>query len=302
MNNYINYNVFNTQTKIYYKNKRNDSNIIAIEKMIEEINDLEDKKNNNKNKQKKAQSLIKLKPSKNNNKNINTDDSLNKFNDLLNLLNDGKKRLEKYKYNYFSDCKSVIEQENKLIRLNDNKIIKQEEISKINSDLGKYINLSTCSEQSYKDEITKMNKLLENNEDTYTKIVKSFRECHNKKISELTRILKNFISDVLIFTKSQPSYIEKLDKIGNNIQISRDMILYDEKFNYYNDYQKRFLLEKFLDYRKFSKNLNRRTYSMENPTTNNSAGDTTLNYLFGFITGNSGTINTEKTENKNENK
>ena len=227
----------------------------------------------------------------------NTDDSLNKFNDLLNLLNDGKKRLEKYKYNYFSDCKSVIEQENKLIRLNDNKIIKQEEISKINSDLGKYINLSTCSEQSYKDEITKMNKLLENNEDTYTKIVKSFRECHNKKISELTRILKNFISDVLIFTKSQPSYIEKLDKIGNNIQISRDMILYDEKFNYYNDYQKRFLLEKFLDYRKFSKNLNRRTYSMENPTTNNSAGDTTLNYLFGFITGNSGTINTEKTEN-----
>ena len=62
----------------------------------------------------------------------NTDDSLNKFNDLLNLLNDGKKRLEKYKYNYFSDCKSVIEQENKLIRLNDNKIIKQEEISKSN--------------------------------------------------------------------------------------------------------------------------------------------------------------------------
>ena len=82
-NYYINYNVFNTQTKIYYKNKRNDSNIIAIEKMIEEINDLEDKKNNNKNKQKKAQSLIKLKPSKNNNKNINTE----KKNEELQTIN-----------------------------------------------------------------------------------------------------------------------------------------------------------------------------------------------------------------------
>ena len=82
-NYYINYNVFNTQTKIYYKNKRKDSNIIAIEKMIEEIKDLEDKKNNNKNKQKKAQSLIKLKPSKNNNKNINTE----KKNDELQTIN-----------------------------------------------------------------------------------------------------------------------------------------------------------------------------------------------------------------------
>ena len=51
--------------------------------MIEEINDLEDKKNNNKNKQKKAQSLIKLKPSKNNNKNINTE----KKNEELQTIN-----------------------------------------------------------------------------------------------------------------------------------------------------------------------------------------------------------------------
>ena len=159
------------------------------------------------------------------------------------------------------------------------------------------MNSSESSEQLYKNEITKMNRLLENNEETYTKIVKLFRESHNKKISNLTKILKSFIADVFKFTQTQPTYMEKLENIGNNIQVSRDMILYDEKFNFYNDYQKRFLPEKFLDYRKFSKNLTRRSCNIENSTTNNSGGDTAFNYLFGFITGNSGTGNNEKSEN-----
>ena len=35
-------------------------------------------------------------------------------------INDNKLKLEKFKYNYFNACKSVIEQENKIIKMKYN--------------------------------------------------------------------------------------------------------------------------------------------------------------------------------------
>ena len=49
-----------------------------------------------------------------------------------------------------------------------------------------------------------------------------------------------------------------MEKISDNIKVNRDIIIYDEKFYFLNDNKKRFLLEQFLDFKKFKKNLSER--------------------------------------------
>jgi hypothetical protein len=76
---------------------------------------------------------------------------------LSQILSENKLKLEKFKYNYFNACKVVIEQENKIIKLKDNKKLKEEDFVKNNEILGKYVLNAENLESTYKSELNKCN-------------------------------------------------------------------------------------------------------------------------------------------------
>ena len=109
------------------------------------------------------------------------------------------------------------------------------------------------NEQLYKAEIKKMNKVYEDNEENYTNNMKKVRSINIDKTHFFSNSLKNINSNMGQFVNQQNEIDVKIDKIGENIKANRDIILYDEKFYYYNDNKKRFLPEQFLDFKKFKK-------------------------------------------------
>ena len=206
-------------------------------------------------------------------------EAINKLNDLSNLINEKKSILEKSKYAYFDSCKATIDMENKIIQLKDNnKVVHRDEVSKLNDQLSKSLKVMETNEQLYKAEIKKMNKVYEDNEENYTNIIKKFRSINIDKTHFFSNTLKNINSNMGQFVNQQNEIVEKIDKIGDNIKANRDIILYDEKFNYYNDNKKRFLLEQFLDFKKFKKSFNKQNIS--NQINNNNS---TLGNLLGFF-------------------
>ena len=205
-------------------------------------------------------------------------EAINQFNDLSNNINEKKNALEKSKYAYFDSCKSTLDMENKIIQLKDNnKVVQRDDVSKLNDQLSKALKVMETNEQLYKAEIRKMNKIYEDNEDNYKTIIQKLRTINIDKIHFFSSTLKNIFSYSNDFINKQKEIISKIDKIGDNIKANRDIILYDEKFNYYNDNRKRFLSEQFLDFKKFKKNYNRQISN--NPQENNS------NFAFGNLIG-----------------
>lgn len=209
---------------------------------------------------------------------------INQFNDLSNTINEKKGQLEKSKNAYFDSCKATLEIENKIIQLKDyNKLVNREEVTKLNEQLSKSIKSMENNEQSYKAEIRKMNKIYEDNEEKYTAIVKKLRNINIEKVHFFSKTLKDIYTHSSQFITKQNEIISKLDKIGDNIKANRDIILYDEKFNYYNDNKKRFLPEQFLDFKKFKKKYNRQINNSSQENNTNS----TISNLFGFLRPNS---------------
>jgi hypothetical protein len=214
-------------------------------------------------------------------------EAINEFNDLSNLINEKKEKLEKSKYGYFESCKNSLDMENKIIQLKDNnKVIHKEEVNKANEQLIKSMKIMETNEQTYKSEIRKMNKVYEDNEENYAKIIKRFRNINIDKIQFFSKTLKQIGANCNQFITNQNDILSKFDKIGDNIKVNRDIILYDEKFNYYNDNKKRFLFEQFLDFKKFKKSF----YKQNNNTSQENNNNSTFGNLIGFFRPNSATI------------
>ena len=134
-------------------------------------------------------------------------------------------------------------------------MVVKEDVSRLNDQLGKSIKSVDINEQIYKSEIDKMNKLYIDCEDKYKEIIKKLRDIKIDKIrffSDVLKIFYNISSDLI---KKHTEIHKNLEKIPENVKVNRDIIIYDEKFYFYNDNKKRFLLEQFLDFKKFKKNL-----------------------------------------------
>ena len=228
-------------------------------------------------------------------------EAINTFNNLLNLINDKKDKLEKSKFNYFESGKSYMDIENKIIKLEDNKSVVKEEVTKLNEQLSKSYNMMEKNEKIYKNEIKEMNKIYEDNEENYSNIIKKLRSINLDKMRFYMKILKSIYLCTNQFVDSQKDPIIKLDKIADNIKVNKDIILYDEKFDYYNDNKKRFLLVQFLDFKKFKKNTaNIEKQTSNTPESNNSGS--TFGNLLGFFRGNStSSVDTNNTGNDNNN-
>ena len=195
---------------------------------------------------------------------INNNIGLEKLSKLSQTINENKLKLEKFKYNYFNACKSVIEQENKIIKLKDNKKMKEDDFAKNNELLGKYESNAQNLESSYKSELSKFNKLLESSENTYSDIIKIFKAEHHNKLSVISDILKELKKDVNSSSDINNEFNFKIDKALKCLNIERDVEIYSEANNYYNESNKRFLSEKFFDYKLFmDKDKNKQNNSRE---------------------------------------
>ena len=225
-------------------------------------------------------------------------EALNKFNDLSNLINEKKEKLEKSKYAYFDSCKASLDMENKIIQLKEsNRVVYKDEVNRANEQLLKSIKTMENNEQVYKTEIKRMNKVYEENEEKYADIIKLFRNNNIDKIKFFSSTLKLIFSNINQLITKQNEIISKFDRIGDNVKVNRDIILYDEKFNYYNDNKKRFLFEQFLDFKKFKKSFNKQS----NSSSQENYGNTTFGNLMGFFRSNNSTNDTSNNLKENEN-
>ena len=225
-------------------------------------------------------------------------EALNKFNDLSNLINEKKEKLEKSKYAYFDSCKASLDMENKIIQLKENnKVVYKDEVNRANEQLLKSIKNMENNEQVYKTEIKRMNKIYEENEEKYADIIKLFRNNNIDKIKFFSSTLKLIFANINQLITKQNDIISKFDRIGDNVKVNRDIILYDEKFNYYNDNKKRFLFEQFLDFKKFKKSFNKQS----NSSSQENYGNTTFGNLMGFFRSNNSTNDTSNNIKENEN-
>ena len=179
----------------------------------------------------------------------------NQFNSLSNTINERKEKLEKSKNTYFDSCKNSLDVENKIIQQKDSKMILREDVSKLNEQLGKAMKSVDNNEILYKTEIDKMNKLYNDSESKYKDIIQKLRNINIEKIKFFGEVLKIFYSINSDLLTKQSEVNKNLEKIAENIKVNRDIIIYDEKFYFLNDNKKRFLLEQFLDFKKFKKNL-----------------------------------------------
>ena len=185
-----------------------------------------------------------------NNNNI----GLEKLSKLSQTINENKLKLEKFKYNYFNACKSVMEQESKIIKLKDNKKMKEDDFVKNNEILGKYESNAQNLESTYKSELSKFNKLLESSENTYSDIIKIFKVEYHNKLKAISDILSELKKSVNSSNDINKELNFKIDKALKCLNIERDLEIYSEMNNYYNENKKRFLSEKFLDYKLFMNN------------------------------------------------
>ena len=225
-------------------------------------------------------------------------EALNKFNDLSNLINEKKEKLEKSKYAYFDSCKASLDMENKIIQLKEsNRVVYKDEVNRANEQLLKSIKTMENNEQVYKTEIKRMNKVYEENEEKYADIIKLFRNNNIDKIKFFSSTLKLIFANINQLITKQNDIISKFDRIGDNVKVNRDIILYDEKFNYYNDNKKRFLFEQFLDFKKFKKSFNKQSSN----SSQENYGNSTFGNLMGFFRSNNSTNDASNNIKENEN-
>jgi hypothetical protein len=174
---------------------------------------------------------------------------IERLNKLSLIMDESRLKLDKYKHNYFNACKIVIEQEKKIINLKDNKKIKEEDFSKNNDTLSKYVLNLENQEGIYKGEIKKLNKIIETCEEAYPKIAVIFKDEYSYKLNCILNGFKDFKTEILKMIELNKDLITKIDKVHKCISVDRDIQIFSEQNNYMNENKKRFLLEKFLDYK-----------------------------------------------------
>ena len=189
---------------------------------------------------------------------------INQFNSLSNTINERRDKFEKSKYTYFDTCRNSLDAEKKIIQQIDNKQVLKEDLNKLNEQLRKSMKLAEINELLYKTEIDKMNKLYLESEDKYKDIIKKLRNINIEKIKFFSEILKIYYDINKELLEKEVGVNNYFEKISENIKVNRDIIIYDEKFYYLNDNKKRFLLEQFLDFKKFKKNLSEKEKNKNN--------------------------------------
>ena len=155
--------------------------------------------------------------------------ALNNLSNLSLSMSDSKLKIEKYKNNYFSAYKNLIEQEKKIIQLKENKNFKEEDFSRSNDLLSKYTSNMENQEGIYKMEINKLNKTIESSEELYSKIIKIFKDEYNNKLNVILDSFNEFKKGIKNIIDINTDIIPKIDKAYKSIDVERDIKIFSEK-------------------------------------------------------------------------
>ena len=172
-------------------------------------------------------------------------ENISKMNKLSSRINNSKTQLDKIKNDYFNSCNEIIELEKKM----DPKKLNDEELLKMTDKKIKLKeNLETKKGIYYK-EVVNFNKFLEENEAEYLGLKAFFKNEQNEKILfyiEIISLINNLCKSQLeIMTNA----LKKMNKYKEDINIRRDLKLFEQDFNFSNNAtKKRFIEEQFLNY------------------------------------------------------
>ena len=192
-----------------------------------------------------------------------------KFNLLNKGLKESKQQLDKWKEQYFDYCKSCLDLEHKIKPL-----LGQEEkkdlTNKLISQLNTNEEIKKIKKKNYKEEQTKLNKLLEFNEDTYIKITTSIENEDVERMQYISNFINNTNQNITGFIQDLNVYLNKINLLTKKLNAKNDWKTLRKEFDFSVEQDigknKRFILEEFLDYDtiKFSEDLTNRKNNMNN--------------------------------------
>ena len=172
---------------------------------------------------------------------------------LSNQLRDSKLQLEKTKYNYFMSSKNTLEQEQKIKNLSNNPNIKENSLKQQIDILVNYQMNSTNAEQSYKEELQKMNQKINEAEEKYNYIIENLKTEESSRLQYFINILNKFSQTLGDHNDNIKNYMERIEKIAQNINIKRDLKIFDNLIVYRKNDKKRFSSEIFLNFNVYKK-------------------------------------------------
>ena len=172
-------------------------------------------------------------------------ENITKMSKLSYKINDSKSQLDKIKNDYFNSCKEILDLQRKI----DPKKMNDEDLKKMTEKKIKLTENSETKKIIYSKEVNNFNKLLEDNETEYLGIKAFFKNDQNDKILFYIEIL-NLINSVCKFQgETLINTLKKMNKYKEDINIRRDLKLFEQDFNFINNItKKRFVEEQFLNY------------------------------------------------------
>ena len=172
-------------------------------------------------------------------------ENIAKLNKLSLKINEIKKQLDIAKINYFDSCKEIMEVEKKI----DPKKMTDEELIKWTQRKIKAKENSEEKKSIYQREVKNFNIFLEKNEEEYISIKAFFKNDQNSKIIYYMDILNRVSLILKEHGEMLSGTLKKVNKYKEDINIRRDLKLFDHDFNHLNNVtKKRFIQEHFLNY------------------------------------------------------
>ena len=178
---------------------------------------------------------------------------LSELSTLSTQLTDNKLQLEKTKYNYVLSSKNTLEQEQKIKNLSNNPNTKENSLKQQIDILVNYQMNSTNAEQSYKEELQKMNQKINEAEENYTNIIENLKTEESSRLQYFINILNKFAQTLGEHNDNVKNYIDRIEKVAQNINIKRDLKLFDNLIVYKKEDIKRFSYEIFLNFNIYKK-------------------------------------------------
>ena len=176
---------------------------------------------------------------------IKNKDNVLKLNKLNIKLNETKKQLDIIKNNYFDSSKDIIEFEKKI----DPKKMTDDDLVKWTQKRIKVKENSEEKKNIYQNEVKNFNNFLEQNEIEYISIKAFFKNDQNDKILFYIDILSRLNFIIKEIGESLTNSQKKINKYKEDINIRRDLKLFEHDFNHSNNVTKRrFVEEQFLNY------------------------------------------------------
>ena len=190
----------------------------------------------------------------------NNKDNIAKLSRLSIKINESKQLLDKSKNLYFDSSKEIVDIERKM----DPKKMSDEDLIRMTERKIKAKENSEEKKEYYQKEVKNFNNLLEENETEYLSIKSFLKNDQNDKILFYIDILNTLNTIGKKHDEALNTNMTKINKYKGDINIRRDLKLFEHDFNHLNNItKKRFIKEHFLNYELRKRNSKSNFYEEE---------------------------------------